>query len=168
VKHPRNDDYLIKNFNLIKSLIPKVPVGIVVQRTDSTWKDEKCDCSKKKHLYSEHLPRNIEGVLCVDLPGKDVLESERFLKENTEYRFTRLREDIKNSWNFIQENSNEKYSITKSGYFEGLKYFINVIWETLTGTVIFTTEIMKKVIQAFKDNGIDEKEAKRIITGKDK
>jgi len=166
VKNPRNDDYLRKNYNLVKSLIPNIPCGIVVQRSDNGWHREECSCDpRRNHLYSFHLPEFINGVVCVDLPGDDVLNSTRFKAESTPVRFARLEKDIKVAWDFIEEHSNQRFIITKSGFVEGFKYYFNEFCKTLFGIIVFTTEIMKKFIQALKDNGLDEAEAKRIIQG---
>jgi len=175
IKTPRNDDFFSKNLNLIRSLLPEVPIVIVVQRTTQDYPMQDCDCNGlNDHKYSFHLQQKqlIHGIVGLDLPGQDILESQVFRDELSEQRQKRLDDDKTRLWEVIKEWSKTRYPLTQHGIFTALQEILNAVWSWLTGKILFTTEIMKKVIQALVDAGLKRDEAETMIkdisTGKKK
>jgi len=165
VKPLRNDENLDKNFKLIRSLLPEVPILLCVQQTYSGWDKKACDCKvfKRPHTYDHHAPQGIAGFLCVDLPGADYVQTKKDRNRWTADNQADLEADIKRAWQFIEAESKIKYPMTPGGYFNGFLELLNWIGVKIGAGILFITESLKKVADVLVENGMKKDEAQKMV-----
>jgi len=166
IKREKNDSNLDKNMKLIQSLMPSVPIHLVIQGVKEEWKEKECKCKMivGEHTHSAHTPNGIKTIICLDLPGKDRLDEMKEDDEWTPAREKRLEADIKRLKEHITKFvSSIRHPITTKSISDGFKEFLNSVFGKVYGKAIFVTEAVKKVIAALIDLGVPKDEAEKTV-----
>jgi len=145
VHHNKKDSLFDSNYNLIKNLMPDIPLLICIQKVVNDWPEKLCDCNNinGEHFYKNHYPDCID-MIGVDLPGKDKMTDDEYLNDITKQKKKKIKNDANRLYTKIAGLSLKKYPITSDGIKNTIKLIINWIAKKVGKAAIYLTEAMEK------------------------